>query len=110
MKKIAFLFLLALSLQAQSVSFMQEADDRTKLIFGEIIELPFLFELANGTLPKAAYNRYALQDNNYSWDFSRPLSILASNTSNYAERFFFLQAALNSTQEWSGKFPEKLKP
>lgn len=105
-KRIWALFFLCGSLQAASLSFMQEAKNQTLGLIAKILTHPFVLEIANGTLSPDKFKYYSIQDNKYSWRYADALSLIASKTFNSTEKLFFLEAAYDSTQEWSGDFPD----
>lgn len=58
--------------------FSQNAWSTTRPIYDAILQLPFLCQLAEGTLPRPVFVRYLMQDALYLTDFSRALALVAA--------------------------------
>lgn len=60
------------------MNWSEEAWNASERIYNAILELPFIKELADGTLPQDKFLHYIEQDNLYIDDYSRVLAHIAS--------------------------------
>lgn len=70
-----------------------EAWEAAKPIFDEIIKLPFVVELASGTLPKDKFEFYLQQDSLYLHNYCRVLSHIASRLDKQSHTSAFIDFA-----------------
>lgn len=70
-----------------------EAWKASEHIFNEILRLPFLTELADGTLSPERFTNYIQQDNLYIDDYSRVLAHIASRLPDFDDVATFLEFA-----------------
>ena len=71
----------------------QEAWNASENIYNTILQLPFIKELADGTLPMEKFLHYIRQDNLYLDDYSRVLAHIASRLGNIDDVATFLEFA-----------------
>ncbi len=71
----------------------QEAWNASENIYNTILQLPFIKELADGTLPMEKFLHYIRQDNLYLDEYSRVLAHIASRLGNIDDVATFLEFA-----------------
>ncbi|MBD5226339.1 MAG: thiaminase II [Bacteroidales bacterium] len=71
----------------------QEAWNASLPVYEAILRLPFITELADGTLDPAVFRRYIEQDNLYITQYSRVLAHIASRLDNIDDMDTFLKFA-----------------
>src|SRR5579875_2435547 len=76
--------------------FSEEAWARTAPVRAAIVALPFIHELAAGTLSRERFQTYILQDALYLREFSRTLAIAAAKAPAMAEFEAFARSALGA--------------
>ncbi|MEZ0092757.1 thiaminase II [Streptacidiphilus sp. EB129] len=59
-------------------SFSHELWESGEAVYREILEHPFLLGLADGTLPRAAFRHFVVQDSHYLRDYARALAVCAA--------------------------------
>lgn len=62
-------------------------------IYQKIIEMPFITELTNGTLPLEKFQFYMLQDAHYLDQFGRALAIIGARTQSLEDSLAFIEFA-----------------
>ncbi len=80
------------------MSFCAAAWDKIANIRKAIHAHPFLDGLAQGTLPRAVFQRYILQDSHYLADFARVLALVSARAPDAAARLEFSDGAKVAVQ------------
>jgi thiaminase (transcriptional activator TenA) len=80
------------------MAFTQQVWQEVAPLRGAILAHPFLHELAQGTLAKAAFERYIVQDSLYLADYARTLALAAARAPSPAARFEFSDGAKVAVQ------------
>ncbi|QTE22607.1 thiaminase II [Polaribacter cellanae] len=62
-------------------------------IYNRILNMPFIAELTDGTLPKEKFKFYMAQDSHYLEHFGRSLSLIASRIENINDTLTFIRFA-----------------
>jgi thiaminase (transcriptional activator TenA) len=75
------------------MKWSNQAWDASKQVFQQIIDHPFLQELANGTLPQEKFTFYLYQDSCYLSEYGRVLAAIAAKLDNPDHRNAFLRFA-----------------
>ncbi|HLU76049.1 MAG TPA: TenA family protein [Nonomuraea sp.] len=76
-------------------------------IYDKMLELPFIRELQDGTLPKEVFARFVVQDTLYLEDYGRALALLGSRLGDQEGLMFFAEATtrvINVEREMHGTF------
>jgi len=80
------------------MSFSQSLWQANLALYEETLNLPFNQELAAGTLDRARFCHYMIQDAHYLVGYSRALAVTAAKADNAPEIIQFVQGAQNAVQ------------
>ena len=76
--------------------FSQDAWQRNLALYHKTLALPFNQELAQGTLSKAAFAHYVIQDSHYLIAYGRALAVCAAKAFDSDDIIQFSEAAKTS--------------
>ena len=78
------------------MSWSKETWQTIRPIYNRIIEMPFITELMDGSLPLEKFQFYMSQDSAYLENFGRALALIAARASDTENTLAFLQFAENA--------------
>lgn len=75
------------------MNWSNNAWEQIQPIYNKIVQMPFITELMDGSLPIEKFQFYMAQDSHYLEHFGRSLSIIASKIENIADSLTFIRFA-----------------
>lgn len=75
------------------MNWSNNAWEKIQPLYNKIVEMPFITELMDGTLPIEKFQFYMAQDSHYLEHFGRSLSIIASKIQNITDTLAFIRFA-----------------